>query len=698
MKCKICGNGTNNIFNELVLNKYQVDFYKCFNCGFIQTEKPYWLEESYGSAITDLDVGLVSRNINFSNLVEKIIKNNFDYKKQFLDYAGGYGLIVRLMRDKGFDFYRQDKYCDNIFAQNFDASESGISSKFELLTAFELFEHLENPIEEIEKMLEYSDSILFSTELQPKKEIKNSEDWWYFTPETGQHVAFYCEKTLKFVAEQLGLNFYTDGENIHLFSKRKFEKNPITNISGNEIEIKSLISDDFILAKKIIDKMVEFKKEKSKTGMLNEEEIAKKLAVLSVKLDENINELYLAKNELKLTSEKLDLANLELETKKNELHLIHSSREWKMMMKLQKIVKKIIPAGSLRRKMAVYAWRIVKRAMKFFFKIKRGISGSILFLKQYSLRFKPRKKRKINKNSKKLVYVGHSYHNKTKSTAFLIEFLKEFYEVEVILDESWNGGIFPDLSHIDNRYLGVIFFQNLPSDDILKKIKNDNIIFFPMYDGVPHDFSFWGKHYGLKVVNFSKTLHEKLVKWGLETINVQYFPELQEFKPGNKGEVFFWQRLTRIDINVVSKLLGDFCAKIHIHKAIDPNQKFKQPDTEQEKKYQITYSDWYETRKEMWNVIEQKGIYIAPREFEGIGQSFLEAMAMGKAVVAVNNPTMNEYIEHGKNGYLFDLNNPKEIDFSDIEQVQKNTYEFMKKGLEKWENSKRGIIDFIEKE
>ena len=48
-------------------------------------------------------------------------------------------------------------------------------------------------------------------------------------------------------------------------------------------------------------------------------------------------------------------------------------------------------------------------------------------------------------------------------------------------------------------------------------------------------------------------------------------------------------------------------------------------------------------------------IYIASRPYEGIGMSFLEAMADGRCVVAHDNTTHNEYIEHGKNGFLFDM-------------------------------------------
>jgi glycosyltransferase involved in cell wall biosynthesis len=420
---------------------------------------------------------------------------------------------------------------------------------------------------------------------------------------------------------------------------------------------------------------------------------------LDIEKKQKLQELDNAKREIELVKQEIESTNHELKEKEKELTLIYTSREWKFIIFLQKIVKVFIPAKSLRRKIVVESYRLIKFSIRFFKKIIRKIKSAFFLSKNYFLKFKPKKKRKINKVSKKIVYIGHSYHNKTKSTEFLINYLKEFYEVEIILDESWRGQgeEYPDLSFIDENYLGVIFFQNLPNNEILKNIKNDNIIFFPMYDGVGHDFDFWKSYFDLKIINFSTTLHKKLSNWGFESLGLQYFPKPSGFIAGKREEVFFWQRLTRINIDLISKLFEKNKFNIHIHKAVDPNQQFQQPNWDQEKKFEITYSDWFETRSEMWDLIKQKAIYIAPRELEGIGQSFLEAMAMGKAVVAVNNPTMNEYIENGKTGYLFDLKNPKEIDFSNIEDVQKNTYEYMKKGYEKWEKDKKKIIEFIEK-
>ena len=64
MNCKICTQPVSFEFNVKLLNKYQVDFFYCKSCGFLQTEKPYWLDEAYSEAIAIADTGLVARNIN----------------------------------------------------------------------------------------------------------------------------------------------------------------------------------------------------------------------------------------------------------------------------------------------------------------------------------------------------------------------------------------------------------------------------------------------------------------------------------------------------------------------------------------------------------------------------------------------------------------------------------------------------------
>jgi len=224
MQSKITGGATTLLFTAKVLNKYDVKFYRCADTGFIQTEEPYWLADAYSSAITKLDVGMVFRNLQLADRTAKLLLTSFDKSAQFLDYAGGYGLFTRLMRDKGFNFYHTDPFCQNLFAEYFDLNTLSANQRFELVTAFEVFEHLANPLEDIKRMLGFTYNLLFSTELQPDG-VQSVGDWPYFATETGQHVAFYNQKALQTIADELGYNFYSDGKFLHLFSQKKFGYN-----------------------------------------------------------------------------------------------------------------------------------------------------------------------------------------------------------------------------------------------------------------------------------------------------------------------------------------------------------------------------------------------------------------------------------------------------------------------------------------
>ncbi len=139
-------------------------------------------------------------------------------------------MFVRLMRDRGYRFYRQDKYCDNMFSIGFDVEDlkgEKLDKSFEMVTAFEVFEHLVDPVAELETMLTYSDSVLFSTEVQPHDNLKTVTYWWYFLPETGQHTALYSRRSLEVLAAKFGCQLYSNGKSLHLITKKKLGFNSV---------------------------------------------------------------------------------------------------------------------------------------------------------------------------------------------------------------------------------------------------------------------------------------------------------------------------------------------------------------------------------------------------------------------------------------------------------------------------------------
>lgn len=225
MKCKICGEASARAFGGTVLEKHRIDYFRCPACGFVQTEQPYWLEEAYSSAISDLDLGPVNRAVTGARMVEGLILAGFDPHASFIDWGGGYGLFTRLMRDNGYDFHWQDRYCQNLFAKQF-AAAAGV--RHELLTAFEVFEHLVEPMDEIADMARHARSLFFTTLTPPER--SDLAGWWYLTPEHGQHVAFYTRRALETLARRLGLHLCTDGGDKHMLSAAPFPQGEFRRI------------------------------------------------------------------------------------------------------------------------------------------------------------------------------------------------------------------------------------------------------------------------------------------------------------------------------------------------------------------------------------------------------------------------------------------------------------------------------------
>jgi hypothetical protein len=220
LKCRVCQSESVAFATAEVLGHVPVEYSCCRDCGFVQTQDPTWLDEAYSESIAASDIGLLGRNLHLREVTSALIQRAFNPAGRFLDYGGGYGVFVRLMRDRGFDFRWEDPFCKNLFAAD---HEHQAGERYELVTAFEVFEHLPDPGAGLAAMVERSENVFFSTDLLPPGPPQ-PKDWWYYALDSGQHVALYTRAALGKLGERHGLRLLTNGRNLHLLTRRNISR------------------------------------------------------------------------------------------------------------------------------------------------------------------------------------------------------------------------------------------------------------------------------------------------------------------------------------------------------------------------------------------------------------------------------------------------------------------------------------------
>lgn len=272
----------------------------------------------------------------------------------------------------------------------------------------------------------------------------------------------------------------------------------------------------------------------------------------------------------------------------------------------------------------------------------------------------------------KIIFLTKRHFLKTKSDQFLIALLEEFATVVVLRRENYSSR---DLKKAIAREKPdcLVFFATPPSlyhhvlrFPFVKKI------YVPMYDGFkpfkPLKALLF-RLFGLKALCFSQPTEDYLKSLGLRTLGVRYFPQPAKRRTPKSGppyKVFFWQRNEEITLPWMQRLLDEEI----IHR----------PEKG---------SEWL-SKEAILALMAEADYYIAPRKQEGIGMSFLDALALGLPVIAYNDHTMKDYIKEGENGYLFDekterlfLDPPK--DLADINNL------FYKR----WQDDRQRIRSFF---
>jgi 2-polyprenyl-3-methyl-5-hydroxy-6-metoxy-1,4-benzoquinol methylase len=241
--CRLCGAPAHFWARKRLLNQYDVRYYRCSNCGSLETEQPYWLDSAYDVTGVGDDVGAAQRTIDLvlktSALLDRI---KLPSNAECIDFGGGLGLFTRLMRDRGFNFFSYDLYATPFYSDRHSLkSIKGRSPA--VVTAFEVLEHFANPAEDLKQLFEPRAALVIAT-----TELFTGQDlsWPYLAEGTGQHIFFYSRQALNRIAHRFGYLPALVGGLIVFIRKSQLERLGISSLHAAE-ELRTLARGDLLI-------------------------------------------------------------------------------------------------------------------------------------------------------------------------------------------------------------------------------------------------------------------------------------------------------------------------------------------------------------------------------------------------------------------------------------------------------------------
>jgi 2-polyprenyl-6-hydroxyphenyl methylase/3-demethylubiquinone-9 3-methyltransferase len=195
-----------------------VYYYRCGKCGLVFTRAfDDWDVEDYRRNIYNEGYGevdpdyLEARPAANARQVAEFIRRGSNLR--VLDYGGGNGRLSELLRRQGVRSKTWDPMEENM--------DNPASNSFDLVTAFEVFEHTPAPhrtASEAVRFLKDEGVLLFST-LTVDALPPNAISFWYIAPRNG-HVTVYTKESLRLLFAACGYSVHHFNDGAHLAYRR----------------------------------------------------------------------------------------------------------------------------------------------------------------------------------------------------------------------------------------------------------------------------------------------------------------------------------------------------------------------------------------------------------------------------------------------------------------------------------------------
>lgn len=234
--CPVC-KGASRLFDMLDFNKIcgqpglhvpapsgvAVYYSVCGDCGFcfapelLKWSHAEFEQHIYNADYLQVDPEYVSiRPAAFHQLMRQAFGTHAS-EFRHLDYGAGNGTLASLLREDGWNSTAYDPF------SNPEVNPDTLG-RFDLVTAFEVFEHvpdIHDLMEKLSHLLAEGGMLFFATQLsdghiQAGKRLA----WDYAAPRNG-HISLYSRASLEYVARQYGFNLASDWHSLHFMYRSK---------------------------------------------------------------------------------------------------------------------------------------------------------------------------------------------------------------------------------------------------------------------------------------------------------------------------------------------------------------------------------------------------------------------------------------------------------------------------------------------
>lgn len=301
----------------------------------------------------------------------------------------------------------------------------------------------------------------------------------------------------------------------------------------------------------------------------------------------------------------------------------------------------------------------------------------------------------------RVAYLGLAYHAKTGSTRFLLDLLAQNATVDAFFAEPDPAKLREACAGFDERAYDAIVVLQLHEAFALLSGRHPNVTYAPMHDAMWRGGAFlWKPHFNTaKVLCFSRALHAEVMRRAPVHAYAQYYPDPARHRPADPAPGLrgvFWYRRREIPPAAVFALTeGTGFDRLTIHDAPDPGHEAPFPAAAPPHVARLDRTVWTPDGGPFRAAQEAANVFFAPRPLEGIGMSFLEAMARGLCVVAPDAPTMNEYVSHGVNGLLYAPGRPAPRDFAHAREIGARAREDIAAGHAQWQAALPALTEFL---